>query len=55
MPNVEVVKSEEEKEQEEFKQVVKSEFSLRRTKANIVRLVNSNPELKVFITLTFEG
>lgn len=54
MPKVEVVKSEEEKEQEEFKQVVKSEFSLRRTKANIVRLVNSNPELKVFITLTFD-
>lgn len=32
---------------------IKSDFSLRRTRANIVRLVNSNPELKVFITLTF--
>lgn len=33
---------------------MKSDFSLRRTRANIVRLVNSNPELKVFITLTFD-
>lgn len=39
---------------EKIEQAIKSDFSLRRTRANIVRLVNSNPELKVFITLTFD-
>jgi hypothetical protein len=39
---------------EKVEQAIKSDFSLRRTRANIVRLVNSNPELKVFITLTFD-
>ena len=38
----------------EFEKEVKNNFSLRRTKSNIVRLINSNPELKVFITLTFD-
>ncbi|MFA4942779.1 MAG: hypothetical protein WC564_04045 [Patescibacteria group bacterium] len=33
----------------------KNGFSLRRTRSNIVRLVNSNPDLKVFITLTFDS
>ena len=39
---------------EKIEQAIKNNFSLRRTRANIVRLVNSNPELKVFITLTFD-
>ncbi len=30
-------------------------FSLNRTRGNIVRLINSNPDLKVFITLTFDS
>ncbi|NCD00524.1 hypothetical protein EOL94_00265 [bacterium] len=47
------VRKEKPKEDEIDKQI-KSDFSLRRTRANIVRLVNSNPELKVFITLTFD-
>ncbi len=41
-------------EENELDKKIKSDFSLRRTRANIVRLVNSNPELKVFITLTFD-
>jgi len=40
--------------EDEIDKKIKSDFSLRRTRANIVRLVNSNPELKVFITLTFD-
>ncbi|MFA4941437.1 MAG: hypothetical protein WC582_02460 [Patescibacteria group bacterium] len=40
--------------EDEIDKRIKSDFSLRRTRANIVRLVNSNPELKVFITLTFD-
>lgn len=48
-------KSKKEKPKEdEIDKRIKSDFSLRRTRANIVRLVNSNPELKVFITLTFD-
>jgi len=30
------------------------DFSLRRTRSKIVRLIDSNPDLKVFITLTFK-
>lgn len=37
----------------EFKMEIIRDFSLRRTRARIVRLVDSNPDLKVFITLTF--
>lgn len=37
----------------EFKMEVMRDFSLRRTRARIVRLVDSNPDLKAFITLTF--
>lgn len=44
----------EKSEENELDKRMKSDFSLRRTRANIVRLVNSNPELKVFITLTFD-
>lgn len=33
----------------------KNGFSLRRSRSNIVRLVNSNPDLKVFVTLTFDS
>jgi len=47
------VKKEKPKE-DEIDKKIKSDFSLRRTRANIVRLVNSNQELKVFITLTFD-
>ncbi len=50
----EVKESEEEKENKEFNRFKRNEFSFRRTRANIVRLVNSNPDLKVFITLTFD-
>lgn len=49
-------KAKKEKPQEnELEKRIKSDFSLRRTRANIVRLVNSNSELKVFITLTFDN
>lgn len=37
----------------EFKMEVMRDFSLRRTRARIVRLVDSNPCLKAFVTLTF--
>lgn len=37
----------------EFEMEVMRDFSLRRTRARIVRLIDSNPDLKVFITLTF--
>jgi len=50
----EVKESEEEKENKEHNRFKRNEFSFRRTRANIVRLVNSNPDLKVFITLTFD-
>lgn len=50
----EVKESEEQKENKEFNRFKRNEFSFRRTRANIVRLVNSNPDLKVFITLTFD-
>jgi len=40
---------------EELCRETKNGFSLRRTRSNIVRLVNSNPDLKVFITLTFDS
>ncbi|MFZ2309992.1 MAG: hypothetical protein WAW11_00420, partial [Patescibacteria group bacterium] len=46
--------SEIEAEHEEYKQEIKNNFSLRRTKSNIVRLINANPELKAFVTLTFD-
>jgi hypothetical protein len=36
-------------------QIIKSDFSLRRSRSNIIRLVNSNPDLKIFITLTFDS
>ena len=36
-----------------FQIEVMRDFSLRRTRARIVRLIDSNPDLKVFITLTF--
>lgn len=38
----------------EFEMEVMRDFSLRRTRARIVRLIDSNPDLKVFITLTFK-
>jgi len=47
-------KPKEKPKEDEIDKKIKSDFSLRRTRANIVRLVNSNPELKVFITLTFD-
>lgn len=37
----------------EFKMEIMRDFSLRRTRARIVRLVDSNPDLKAFLTLTF--
>ncbi|MFA7702861.1 MAG: hypothetical protein WCX80_05405, partial [Patescibacteria group bacterium] len=40
---------------EELCRETKNGFSLRRTRSNIIRLVNSNPDLKVFITLTFDS
>ncbi len=40
-------------DKEEFKMEVIRDFSLRRTKSRIVRLVNSNPDLSTFVTLTF--
>ncbi|MDD4795979.1 MAG: hypothetical protein PHG03_05445 [Bacilli bacterium] len=51
---LEVEESEEDKNNKEYQRSIRNEFSFRRTRANIVRLVNSNPELKVFITLTFD-
>ncbi|HNX10760.1 MAG TPA: hypothetical protein PKI61_01320 [bacterium] len=42
-------------EDKENEQNLKSHFSLRRSRSNIIRLVNSNPDLKVFITLTFDS
>jgi len=44
-----------EKEQEEVteKQKQKTEFSTHRTRSNIRRLTNSNPQLNKFLTLTF--
>ncbi len=50
----EVEESKEEKENKEFSRCIRNEFSFRRTRSDIVRLVNSNPGLKVFITLTFD-
>jgi hypothetical protein len=41
-------------EESEFEMEVMRDFSLRRTRARIVRLLDSNPDLKVFITLTFK-
>jgi hypothetical protein len=37
-----------------FQIEVMRDFSLRRTRARIVRLIDSNPDLKIFITLTFD-
>ena len=50
----EVVAEVKNSEECEFKMEVMRHFSLRRTRARIVRLVDSNPDLKVFITLTFK-
>lgn len=38
-----------------FQVEVIRDFSLRRTRSRIVRLINANPDLKVFITLTFDS
>ena len=38
-----------------FQVEVMRDFSLRRTRSRIVRLINANPDLKVFITLTFDS
>jgi hypothetical protein len=37
-----------------FQVEVMRDFSLRRTRSRIVRLINANPDLKVFVTLTFD-
>lgn len=50
----EVIKQIKECENEEFKMEVMKSFSLRRTRAKIVRLVDSNPDLSTFVTLTFK-
>ena len=42
-----------EKEAEEKKQKEKTKFSIQRTRSNIRRLTNSNPQLNKFLTLTF--
>jgi hypothetical protein len=38
-----------------LKRAIISSFSLRRTRAKIVRLINSNPDLNTFVTLTFDN
>jgi hypothetical protein len=40
-------------EEDEIKHKAKSKFSISRTRTNIRRLTNSNPELNKFLTLTF--
>lgn len=50
----EVIKQIKECENEEFKMEVMKSFSLRRTRAKIVRLVDCNPDLNTFVTLTFK-
>ncbi len=40
-------------ERSAFQMEIIRDFSLRRTRARITRLIDSNPDLKVFITLTF--
>jgi len=40
-------------EDSEFKMEIMRDFSLRRTRARIVRLVDSNHDLRAFLTLTF--
>jgi hypothetical protein len=50
----EVIKQVKECENEEFKMEVMRSFSLRRTRAKIIRLVDSNPDLNAFVTLTFK-
>ena len=42
-----------EKEAEEKKQKEKTKFSIQRTRSNIRRLTNANPQLDKFLTLTF--
>ena len=51
----EKIKQPYEDDNSELSKVLKSEFSYRRSRSNIIRLVNSNPDLKVFITLTFDS
>jgi len=49
----EIIKQIKENENEAFQVEVMRDFSLRRTRSRIVRLINANPDLRVFITLTF--
>lgn len=49
----EVIAEAKRNEKTAFRMEVMRDFSLRRTRARIVRLIDSNPDLKVFITLTF--
>lgn len=49
----EVIKQVKENEDKAFQVEVMRDFSLRRTRSRIVRLINSNPDLKAFVTLTF--
>ena len=50
----EIIEEVKKSDKAEFKMEVIRDFSLRRTKSRIVRLVDSNPDLKTFVTLTFK-
>lgn len=50
----EIIKEVEENENKAFQVEVMRDYSLRRTRSRIVRLIDSNTDLKVFITLTFK-
>jgi len=49
----EIMKEIKKNDNKAFQVEVMRDFSLRRTRSRIVRLIDSNPDLKVFITLTF--
>jgi hypothetical protein len=50
----EIIQQVKESEDKAFDVEVMRDSSLRRTRSRIVRLINANPDLKVFVTLTFE-
>jgi len=50
----EIIQQVKESEDKAFEVEVMRDSSLRRTRSRIVRLINANPDLKVFVTLTFE-
>jgi hypothetical protein len=49
----EIMKQVKENEHQAFQVEVMRDFSLRRTRSRIVRLINANLDLRVFVTLTF--